>query len=93
MRKIDSRIIVKRSNELHEVCEAVKLASRDGMIGKEVEVFLSKPAKQKGMMARTASYKPVVIPECDQQPGITCMVYIYDATPGYFLGRIISDTK
>jgi tRNA A37 methylthiotransferase MiaB len=89
MRKIDSRIVVARSNELHEVCEAVKLATRDSMIGKEVDVFLSKPAKQKGMMARTDSYKPVVIPECDMEPGITCRVHIYDATPGYFLGRII----
>lgn len=91
MRKIDSRIVVNRSNELHEVCEDVKLASREGMIGKEVEVFLSKPAKQKGMMARTASYKPVVIPECGLQPGITCRVHIYDATAGYFLGRIVND--
>ncbi|WP_319506676.1 tRNA (N(6)-L-threonylcarbamoyladenosine(37)-C(2))-methylthiotransferase [uncultured Methanolobus sp.] len=89
LRKIDSRIIVNRSNEMHEVCESVKLGSRDCMIGREADVFLSKPAKQKGMMARTDSYKPVVIPECDLEPGITCRVYIYDATPGYFLGRIV----
>jgi hypothetical protein len=69
----------------------VKLATREGMTGKEVEVFLSKAAKQKGMMARTASYKPVVIPECDLRPGITCRVLIYDATPGYFLGRIVAE--
>ncbi|SFM85484.1 tRNA (N(6)-L-threonylcarbamoyladenosine(37)-C(2))-methylthiotransferase [Methanolobus profundi] len=90
LRKIDSRIIVNRSNELHAVCEAVKLESREGMIGKEVDVFISKPAKQKGMMARTDSYKPVVIPECDLEPGITCRVHIYDATPGYFLGKIVN---
>ena len=90
LRKIDSRIIVNRSNEMHEVCESVKLESRDCMIGREVDVFLSKPAKQKGMMARTDSYKPVVIPECDLEPGITCRVYLYDATPGYFLGRIVT---
>ncbi len=89
MRKIDSRIVVNRSNELHEVCESVKMRSRDAMIGKEVNVFLSKPAKQKGMMARTDSYKPVVIPECDLGPGITCRVLLYDATPGYFLGKIV----
>jgi tRNA A37 methylthiotransferase MiaB len=75
---------------LHDVCETVKLDSRDGMIGRELDVFLSKPAKQKGMMARTDSYKPVVIPECEVQPGITCRVQIYDTTPGYFLGRIVS---
>lgn len=89
MRKLDSRIIVDRSNELHEICESVKLGSRDHMIGKEVDVFLSKPAKQKGMMARTDSYKPVVIPQCDMEPGVTCRVRIYDATAGYFLGRMV----
>ncbi len=89
MRKLDSRIIVDRSNELHEICESVKLCSRDHMIGEEVDVFLSKPAKQKGMMARTDSYKPVVIPQCDMEPGVTCRVHIYDATAGYFLGSLI----
>lgn len=89
MRKIDSRIVVSRSNELHDVCETVKLASRESIMGKDVDVFLSKPAKQKGMMARTDSYKPVVIPKCDKEPGTTCHVHIYDATPGYFLGRIL----
>ncbi len=88
MRKIDSRIVVNRSNELHEVCELVKLRSREYMIGKDVNVFLSKAAKQKGMMARTDSYKPVIIPECDLEPGITCRVHIYDATPGYFLAEV-----
>ncbi|MDG6244418.1 MAG: tRNA (N(6)-L-threonylcarbamoyladenosine(37)-C(2))-methylthiotransferase [Methanolobus sp.] len=90
LRKIDSRIIVNRSNDLHEVCEAVKLESRTGMIGREVDVYLSKTAKQKGMMARMDSYKPVVIPCCDIEPGVTCRVFIYDATPGYFLARIVS---
>ncbi|WP_094227342.1 tRNA (N(6)-L-threonylcarbamoyladenosine(37)-C(2))-methylthiotransferase [Methanolobus psychrotolerans] len=89
LRKIDSRIIVNRSNRLHGVCEAVKLESRNCMIGKDVDVFLSKPAKQKGMMARTNSYKPVVIPQCNVGPGVTCRVHIYDATPGYFLGNIV----
>ncbi|MDY0388550.1 MAG: tRNA (N(6)-L-threonylcarbamoyladenosine(37)-C(2))-methylthiotransferase [Methanolobus sp.] len=90
MRKLDSRIIVNRSNELHDVCESVKLGSRDSMLGREIDVFLSKPAKEKGMMARTDAYKPVVIPECSLEPGITCCVYIYDATPGYFLGRLVT---
>ncbi len=90
LRKIDSRIIVNRSNELHEVCETVKLSSRDAMKGKEVDVLISKKAKQRGMMGRTGSYKPVVIPGCEMEPGLMCSVHIYDATAGYFLGRLTS---
>lgn len=89
MRKIDSRITVRRSNELHAVCEKVKLESRASVVGTDLDVFLSKYARQKGMMSRTDSYKPVVIPECDMKPGTTCRVHIYDATPGYFLGKIV----
>jgi len=93
-RQIDSRIIVNRSNELHELCEKIKLDTKNSMIGREFTVFLSKEAKQQGMMARTDSYLPVVIPECNPDsgasPGTFCRVSIYDATPGYFLGNIIS---
>ncbi|MDW7733255.1 MAG: tRNA (N(6)-L-threonylcarbamoyladenosine(37)-C(2))-methylthiotransferase [Methanolobus sp.] len=91
-RQIDSRIIVRRSNELHGVCEKIKLDTKNAMIGREFTVFISKEAKQQGMMARTASYLPVVIPTYDPSglgPGMSCSARIYDATPGYFLGRVI----
>ena len=88
-RNIDSRIIVKRSNELHRVCETVKLESKKQAIGWQGKVFVSKKAKLKGVMARTTSYKPVVIPECELSPGQWCEVVIVDTTPGYFLGRIV----
>jgi threonylcarbamoyladenosine tRNA methylthiotransferase CDKAL1 len=88
-RNIDSRIIAKRSNELHRVCRTVKLESKKQMIGWQGKVFVSKNAKVNGVMARTASYKPVVIPECGLSPGQWCEVKITDNTPGYFLGRIL----
>ena len=88
-RKIDSRIIVQRSNELHSLCESIKLEVKNTMIGWEGDVFISKEAKTKGMMARTDSYKPVVIPECNIGPGVTCKVRIYDATAGYFLAEMV----
>ena len=86
-RNIDSRIVAQRSNELHAVCEEVKIAVRKSMMGWKGRVFISKEAKVKGLMARTASYKPVVIPESSAIPGSYCEVEIFDATPGYFLGR------
>lgn len=85
----DSRILVKRSNELHKVCRSTKFASKNRMIGWEGNVFLSKEAKKQGTMARTDSYLPVVIPQCDLEPGLPCRVQIYDTTPGYFLGRLL----
>ena len=88
-RNIDSRIVAQRSNELHDVCEKVKVSVRNSMIGWQGRVFISKEAKVKGLMARTASYKPVVIPESSAGPGSFCDVEIFDATPGYFLGRVI----
>lgn len=87
-RNIDSRIVAQRSNELHFVCEKVKTAVRESMMGWKGRVFISKEAKVKGLMARTASYKPVVIPESSAIPGSYCEVEIFDATPGYFLGRV-----
>ncbi|WP_321420627.1 tRNA (N(6)-L-threonylcarbamoyladenosine(37)-C(2))-methylthiotransferase [uncultured Methanomethylovorans sp.] len=87
-RNIDSRIVAQRSNELHSVCEKVKIAVRKSMMGWTGRVFISKEAKVKGLMARTASYKPVVIPESSAIPGSYCEVEIFDATPGYFLGRV-----
>jgi len=88
-RNIDSRIVVQRSNELHAVCEEVKTGVRENMMGWQGRVFISKEAKVKGLMARTASYKPVVIPESSAVPGSFCDIEIFDATPGYFLGRVI----
>ncbi|MBC7086401.1 MAG: tRNA (N(6)-L-threonylcarbamoyladenosine(37)-C(2))-methylthiotransferase [Methanomethylovorans sp.] len=89
-RNIDSRIVSQRSNELHNVCEEVKIDIRKKMIGWEGKVFISKEAKVKGLMARTASYKPVVIPESCAVAGSFCKVKILDATPGYFIGKIIT---
>ncbi len=88
-RNIDSRIVARRSNELHDICEEVKIGVRESMMGWKGRVFISKEAKVKGLMARTASYKPVVIPESSAIPGSFCEVEIFDATPGYFLGRVI----
>ena len=88
-RNIDSRIVVRRSNELHKVCEEVKLESKKKMVGWKGEVFVSKEAKLKGVMARTDSYRPVVIKDSKLSPGQWGMVEITEATPGYFLGKVI----
>lgn len=88
-RNLDTRIVVERSNKLHKLCDSIKLDSKKKMIGWKGEVYISMDAKVKGVMARTASYKPVVLPEGSVSPGTSCNVEIYDATAGYFLGRVL----
>lgn len=88
-RNIDSRIVVNRSNELHRVCYEIKLDAKKRMIGWRGEVFVSKDAKLEGFMARTDSYKPVVIKDNTLTHGQMCEVEIVDATAGYFVGKSI----
>ncbi|MGP8322218.1 MAG: tRNA (N(6)-L-threonylcarbamoyladenosine(37)-C(2))-methylthiotransferase [Methanosarcinaceae archaeon] len=88
-RNIDSRIMVNRSNNLHGVCEEIKLESKKHMIGWRGMVFVSKVAKFEGFMGRTDSYKPVVIKNGDLLPGQIYEVEIIDATAGYFLGQVV----
>ncbi|MFP4654957.1 MAG: TRAM domain-containing protein [Methanohalobium sp.] len=40
-------------------------------------------------MARTDTYKPVVIPESNLSLGQWCDIEITDTTSGYFLGKVI----
>jgi tRNA A37 methylthiotransferase MiaB len=79
---------VERSGKLHRLCNQIKLGKKEDMVGREVDVFISQQAKVKGLMSRTASYKPVVIPKADDFcPGQCCRVKIEEATPGYFIGH------
>ena len=88
-RNIDSRIMVNRSNELHRVCYETKLEVKKSMIGWRGMVSISKDAKYEGFMARTDSYKPVVIKDDNLSHGQVCEVEIVDTTAGYFLGNCI----
>jgi len=89
MRKLDSRIVKKRSVELTEIVDEIKLESKEKMIGKSVNVFVSKYAKQKGVLARTENYRPVIIKDTKLKPGDKTTVKITEATPGYFIGKEI----
>ena len=88
-RNLDSRTIVDRSKHLHQVCEDIKMESKEKMIGWKGEVFVSMPAKINGFMARTPSYKPVIIKQAKLIPGNKYVVEISDAVPGYFIAEVI----
>ncbi len=88
-RNIDSRITVNRSNKLHRVCDEIKFESKKHMIGWKGMVFVSKEAKFEGFMARTDSYKPVIIKDDNLLPGQMYEVEITGATAGYFLGQVV----
>lgn len=93
LKNLDSRIVKSRSAELTRIADEIKLESKEKMIGKNVYVFISKYAKQKGVLARTDNYRPVIIRKTDLKPGQSALVKITEATPGYFIGIEIPDTK
>ncbi|AKB79627.1 (dimethylallyl)adenosine tRNA methylthiotransferase [Methanosarcina horonobensis HB-1 = JCM 15518] len=88
-RNLDSRVSVKRSHELHKVCEQIKLESKREMIGWKGRAFVSKYTEIGDVLTRTDSYRPVVISGSDLKPGEYTEVEITGAKPGYFLGKII----
>jgi threonylcarbamoyladenosine tRNA methylthiotransferase CDKAL1 len=89
-RNLDSRILVQRSHELHKVCEQIKLESKQEMIGWKGRAFVSKYTEMGDVLARTDSYRPVVISGSNLKPGQYANVEIVIAKPGYFLGKLIS---
>lgn len=89
LRNLDSRILTARSRDLTEVTDRLKLETKNQRIGKVEDVFISKYGKESGVLARTADYKPVVLNEKGLKPGMTVKVQIVEATPGYFIGKLI----
>lgn len=89
-RNLDSRLPVQRSHELHRVCEKIKLASKEEMIGWKGRAFVSKYTEMGDVLTRTDSYRPVIISGLNIRPGMYVNVEIVAAKPGYFLGRLIS---
>lgn len=90
-RNLDSRISVKRSHDLHKVCEQVKLKSKQAMIGWKGRAFVSKYTEIGDVLTRTDSYRPVVISGSNLKPGQYADVEIVAAKPGYFLGKLVED--
>ncbi|WP_410509072.1 tRNA (N(6)-L-threonylcarbamoyladenosine(37)-C(2))-methylthiotransferase [Methanosarcina hadiensis] len=88
-RNLDSRISVKRSQQLHKVCEQIKIESKNEMIGWKGRVFVSKYTEIGDVLTRTDSYRPVVVSGSGLKPGEYTEVEITGAKPGYFLGKII----
>ena len=90
-RNLDSRIPARRSHVLYKVSQQVKLESKQELIGWQGRVFVSKYTKIGDTLARTDSYRPVVISAPDLLPGQYANVEITDTKPGYFLGKIIEE--
>ena len=89
-RNLDSRISVQRSQDLHKVCEQIKIESKQAMIGWKGRVFVSKYTEIGDVLTRTDSYRPVVICGSNLKPGQYADVEIVTAKPGYFLGKLIN---
>ncbi|MDR2944667.1 MAG: tRNA (N(6)-L-threonylcarbamoyladenosine(37)-C(2))-methylthiotransferase [Methanosarcinales archaeon] len=89
LRNLDSRILTARSRDLTEITSRLKLETKNQRIGKTEEVFISKYGKESGVLARTADYKPVVLNEKGLKPGMSAKIQIIEATPGYFIGKLM----
>ena len=90
-RNLDSRISVKRSHDLHKICEQIKLESKQAMVGWKGRVFVSKYTQTGDVLTRTDSYRPVVIRGSNLKPGQYVDVEIVAAKPGYFLGKLVDN--
>ena len=80
---------MRRSNELHKVCEQIKLESKQEMIGWKGRTFVSKYTEMGDVLTRTDAYRPVVISGSKLKPGQYAHVEIVAAKPGYFLGKLL----
>lgn len=89
LRNLDSRILAARSRALTELTDRLKQETKNQRIGKIESVFVSKYGKESGVLARTADYKPVVLNDARLRPGMTIEAEITEATPGYFIGRVV----
>ena len=89
LRNLDSRILTARSKTLTEITTQIKQDTKNQRLGGVEEVFISKYGKESGVLARTADYKPVVLNEPGLKPGEYADVQIIEATPGYFIGKLI----
>ena len=82
---------MRRSNELHRVCERVKLESKQEMIGWRGRAFVSKYTGIGDLLTRTDSYRPIVVSSSNLRPGEYANVEIVAVKPGYFLGKLSAD--
>jgi len=89
LRNLDSRILTARSKTLTEITTQIKQDTKNQRLGGIEEVFISKYGKESGVLARTADYKPVVLNEPGLKPGDYADVQIVEATPGYFIGKLL----
>ena len=89
-RNLDSRISIQRSHYLHKVCEQIKFESKQEIIGWKGKAFASKYTEMGDILARTDSYRPVIISGSDLRPGQCANVEIVASKPGYFLGKVVN---
>ncbi len=86
LKQLDPRIVKKRSSLLSRVCEQISLDKKRRFIGLKEEVLVVGGAKKAGMMARSPSYKPVLI-FSKVEPGKFLRVRYVDAKPRYLVGE------
>ena len=60
MKKLDSKIVDKRSNEIHKLIRKISRKNNEKWIGWKGKVLIDENGKGETMISRNYSYKPVV---------------------------------
>lgn len=87
MKQLHGRQIKARSRILSKLCREVAFENNKRLIGKTLEVLVSEHGSKGNFVARTNSYKPVVI-----EKELFCKfanVEITDAKPTHLIGKVI----
>jgi threonylcarbamoyladenosine tRNA methylthiotransferase CDKAL1 len=86
--RIPTHIVKERSRQATEICAKISLEKNKKHINKTYEVLVTEPGKKTSVLARTDSYKQVVLTE-PTPLGSVAHVRIRDATSTYLVGKLI----
>lgn len=76
----------RRSHILHRVCRNIFLEKNRSLVGRKETVLVSEKAKLNGFVARTNSYKPVVVPKAELNE--FALARITEAFPTFLKGHL-----
>ncbi len=93
--KLHPKLIKKRSKELYELCNKLKLERNSKWIGWKGRVLVNEKRNKEVFVSRNYAYKPIVLKEDLEGAslGDFLEVKIVDISENYLLGKIINKKK
>lgn len=93
--KLHPKLIKKRSKELYELCNKLKLEKNSKWIGWKGRVLVNEKRSKEVFVSRNYAYKPIILKENLEgvSLGDFLEVKIVDTSQNYLLGKIINKKK